>query len=116
MQFDYSFQVFCPHPECCGISLGIDGDFSALEILVDEDGHLPLGVVEDSQWRDRSGFQAKVLAQLFLRGKGKRPALDGFPELFQVDALVSFDDDQVVVPFLVVTKEQVLGDSLGVLA
>jgi len=78
------------------------------EVLVDEEMHLVVFVVDEAERGDAAGFQAEVFLHALLRGEGQLALVQALLQVVDVHLVHTLEDDQIVLVALVVPEEQVL--------
>jgi len=79
-----------------------------LEVLVDEEVDVVLGVVDEAEGGDAAGLQAEVFLHAGLRGEGELALVQTLLEVVDVHLVHALEDDEVVLVALVVPEKQVL--------
>src|SRR5436309_16139752 len=79
-----------------------------LQIAIDGDADGVLGVVNQAEWRNRTGLQAEMLHQPLGRPETELPVADLSGYRPQIRALLILKDDDVVPRPLLVPHEQIL--------
>ena len=79
-----------------------------MEVLVDEEVDVMLGVVDEAERGDAARFQAEVFLHPCLRGEGQLALVEALLQVVDVHLVHAFEDDQVVLVALVVPEKQVL--------
>ncbi len=78
------------------------------EVLVDEEMHLMVFVVDEAEGGDAAGLQAEVFLQASLRGEGQLALVQTLLEVVDVHLVHALEDYEVVLVALVVPEKQVL--------
>ena len=79
-----------------------------LEVLVDEEVDVVLGVVDKAERGDAARFQAEVFLHPCFRGEGQLALVQALLQVVDVHLVHALEDDQVVFVALVVPEKQVL--------
>ena len=78
------------------------------EVLVDEEMHLVVFVVDEAEGGDAARFQAEVFLHAGFRGKSQFALVQTLLEVVDVHLMHALEDDEVVLVALVVPEKQVL--------
>ena len=78
------------------------------EVLVDEEVHLVVFIVDEAEGGDAAWFQAEVFLHAGFRGEGELALAQTLLEVVDVHLVHAFEDDEVVLVALVVPEKQVL--------
>ena len=93
---------FKPHSRSIVIRMDADQAGAFFESFVDIEYNLLLGIVEQTEWRYRTGNQAENIRQLILLHKSQRFCTISFPEFFQINTLIAFNGNQIITPALII--------------
>ena len=80
------------------------------EVLVEEDAHVVVGVVDEGEGADGSGCDAEVTLQAMLGGEGELTLVEAMLDGMDVHRAVAGEDDEVVTVALVIAEEEVLAE------
>ena len=78
------------------------------QVLVDEEMHLVVGIVDEAERGDAAGLQAEVFLHSRLRGEGQLALMQALLQVVNVHLVHALEDDQVMLVALVVPEKQVL--------
>ena len=91
------------------VVVGVEAQASGVqEVLVDEEVHLVVLVVDEAEGGDAAGLQAEVFLHAGLRGEGELALVQALLEVVDVHLVHALEDDEVVLVALVVPEKQVL--------
>ena len=79
-----------------------------MEVLVDEEVDVVLGVVDEAERGDAARFQAEVFLHPCFRGEGQLALVEALLKVVDVHLVHALEDDEVVLVALVVPEKQVL--------
>ena len=89
-----------------------------LEAVVEEEDHMLLGIVDEAEWRNAAGFEAKVTHHAFGRSERELTwriealrhqfGLEAMLEVMDVEVVVAMEAHEVMLVALVVAEEDVL--------
>ena len=79
-----------------------------MEVLVNEEVDVVLGVVDEAERGDAARFQAEVFLHSRLRGEGQFALVQALLQVVDVHLVHALEDDQVMLVALVVPKKKVL--------
>ena len=79
-----------------------------LEVFVDEEVDVMLGVVDEAERGDAARFQTEIFLHPRLRGEGQLALVQALLEVVDVHLMHALEDDEVVLVALVVPEKQVL--------
>ena len=80
------------------------------EVLVEEDAHMVVGVVDEGEGSDGAGRDAEVTLQAVLGGEGELALVKAMLDGMNVHRAVAGEDDEVVTVALVIAEEEVLAE------
>lgn len=78
-----------------------------MEVLIDEEVDVMLGVVDEAERGDAARLQAEVFLHASLRGKSQLALMQALLQVVDVHLVHALEDDQVVLVTLVVPEKQV---------
>ena len=78
------------------------------EVLVDEEMHLVVLVVDEAEGGDAARLQAEVFLHASFRGEGELALLQTLLQVVDIHLMHALEDDKVVLVALVVPEKQVL--------
>ena len=91
------------------VEAGMEAEMRGLEeVLVEEDVHMVVGVVDEGEGGDGAGRDAEVTLQAVLGGEGELALMEAMLDGMNVHRAVAGEDDEVVTVALVIAKEEVL--------
>ena len=80
------------------------------EVLVEEDAHMVVGVVDEGEGGDGAWRDAEVTLQAVLGGEGELALVEAMLDGMNVHRAVAGKDDEVVTVALVIAEEEVLAE------
>ena len=80
------------------------------EVLVEEDAHMVVGVVDEGEGGDGAWRDAEVTLQAALGGEGELALVEAMLDGMNVHRAVAGEDNEIVTVALVIAKEQVLAE------
>jgi hypothetical protein len=84
-----------------------------LQVFIDDHFDLFLTVVDQSERRNGSGFQAEIVQEPLFGSEAQPILADLSAEGFEIGLLRGFDDDQIVTVPLLVSQEKILAVGTG---
>ena len=102
-------KVFLANDNRPRVVIGMEAQARGIqEVLVDEEVHLVVLVVDEAEGGDAAGLQAEVFLHALLRGEGELALVQTLLEVVDVHLVHALEDDEVVLVALVVPEKQVL--------
>lgn len=89
--------------------------FGLLKLFINEDMHMVLRIVDQSEGCDRAGLHTQIFHQAGLRSKAELALVQLMLYVMDVHVLVAVEQHQIVAVALVVPEEEVLA-VLGIVA
>ena len=91
------------------VVIGMEAQARGIQkVLVDEEMHLVVRVVDEAEGGDAARLQAEVFLHAGLRGEGELALVQTLLEVVDVHLVHALEDDEVVLVALVVPEKQVL--------
>ena len=104
-----SFEILAFHDERGGVDAGMETDaLGILQLFVEEEMHMVLGVVDESEGGHGTGLHAEVFHQARFRGEAQLALMQLLFDVVDVHVLVAIEADQIMLVALVVAEEEVL--------
>lgn len=113
---DEGDEIYGFEPDGGGVVVGMNADdpLTFFEIFINEELGDTIFIVKEPERRDGAGGDVQNLFKVIRGSEAEMAGAVSLFEVFEIDALVAFDRDEVVVGFFVVADKDIFCDAIWV--